>query len=290
MRKKTIVKQRSFRIAKAIVCVLLLLYSVSLIFPTIWAFLLSLKDQIELNYNPTGLPEKWLFSNYVDAFKILAVNTDNGKVYMFGLLANSLWYSIGAAFLGIFVSSMSAYVVAKYEFPGRKFVYGLVLIVMMIPIVGGLPSQYKVYTALGIIDTPFYLIVFANGFGFNFLILHGYFKNLPWSYAESAFIDGAGRITVFFKIMMPQALTTLVALGSLALIGAWNDYSNPLLFLKTYPTLSSGLFIFRMQTQRMLNQPVLYAGILMSVIPVIALFTAFSNKIMDISLGGGLKG
>lgn len=290
MKNKPAVKQRSFRIAKAVVFILLLLYAVSLIFPTIWAFLLSLKGQIELNSNPNGLPQDWLFSNYADAFKILAVETDRGKIHMLGLLINSLWYSIGAAVLGIFVSSMSAYVVAKYSFPGRKFVYGLVLIVMMVPIVGALSSQYKVYTALGIINTPFYLFAFASGLGFNFLVLHGYFKNLPWSYAESAFIDGAGRITVFFKIMMPQALPTLTALGSLALISAWNDYTNPLLFLKDFPTLSSGLFVFRMQTQRMLNMPVLYAGILMSAVPVIILFTAFSNKIMDISLGGGLKG
>lgn len=286
-KNKRISRQRGFRVAKTIMFILLLLYSFSLIFPLIWAFLTSLKSQVEYTtYNMNGLPQDWLFSNYKEAFRVLNVENTN----MIGLIFNSLWYSVGAAFLGILVSSMSSYVVAKYKFPGHKFFYGLVLVVMMIPIVGNLASQFNIYTSLGIINTPFYLLVFAGGMGFNFLILYGYFKSLPWSYAEAAFIDGAGHMKVFFKVMMPQAVPLFTALGALAFISAWNDYSNPLLFLKSFPTLSSGLFVFRMQSQRLLNMPVLFAGVLLSAVPVVALFSVLSGKIMDVSLGGGLKG
>ena len=286
-KNKRVIKQRGFNVAKTVMFLLLLLHSISLVFPLIWAFLTSLKSQVEYTtYNMNGLPQDWLFSNYKEAFRVLNVENTN----MIGMIFNSLWYSVGASFLGILVSSMSSYVVAKYKFPGQKFFYGLVLVVMMIPIVGNLASQFSIYTTLGIINTPFYLLTFAGGMGFNFLILYGYFKSLPWSYAEAAFIDGASHAKVFFKVMMPQAVPLFTALGAIAFISAWNDYSNPLLFLKSFPTLSSGLFVFRMQSQRLLNMPVLYAGVLLSAVPVIALFSVLSSKIMDISLGGGLKG
>lgn len=289
--KKSVIKQRGLRTAKIVVFIVLSLYAFSLVFPVIWAFLTSLKDQIEYStYNVNGLPTQWLFSNYLEAFKILKVQTNIGETNMIGLFINSLWYSFGAALLGVLVSSMAAYVVAKYKFPGGKFFYSLVIVVMMIPIVGNLPSQYRVMTALGIINTPFYILAFASGMGFNFMVLYGYFKNLPWSYAEAAFIDGASHVRVFFKVMIPQAVPLFTALGALALITGWNDYMNPLLFLKDFPTLSSGLYIFRMQQQRVLNMPVLYAGILISAVPVVILFSVFSSKIMDISMGGGLKG
>lgn len=293
MKNKSIKKQRGLKSAKIVVFILLTIYSLSLFYPLLWAFLSSLKDQVEYStYNINGLPQKWLFSNYAKAFKSLRVDVSwkESGVGMFGLFFNSLWFSILGPVLGLSVSAMSAYAVAKYKFPGRNFIYSLVLVVMMIPIVGSLPSQYRIYTALGIINTPFYMVVFMGGLGFNFLILYGYFKNLPWSYAEAAFIDGASHWEVFLKVMMPQAVPLFTALGSLALINCWNDYTSPLLFLKDYPTLSSGLYILRMEKERMLDMPVLYAGILMSAVPVIILFSLFSDKIMDISLGGGLKG
>ena len=293
MKSKSVKNQRGLNRAKVVVFILLLIYSLSLFYPMVWAFLSSLKDQVEYStYNVNGLPQQWMFSNYAKAFESLRVDVSwsESGVGMFGLFFNSLWYSILGPVLGLSVSSMSAYAVAKYKFPGRNFIYSLVLVVMMIPIVGSLPSQYRVYTALGIINTPFYLVVHMGGLGFNFLILYGYFKSLPWSYAEAAFIDGATHWEVFLKVMMPQAVPLFTALGSLALINCWNDYTSPLLFLKDYPTLSSGLYILRMEKERMLDMPVLYAGILMSAIPVIVLFSFFSDKIMDISLGGGLKG
>ncbi|GHU98345.1 ABC transporter permease [Clostridia bacterium] len=284
-------KRKGFRIAKIIVFALLAVHAFSLLFPVAWAFLYSLKSQVEATTgNINALPKQWLFGNYADAFKVLEVVENGIKRSMPVLFLNSLWYSIGAAFLGIFVSSMSAYAVAKYDAPGRKVILNVVIVTMMIPIIGSLPSQYRLFSSLGIINTPFYLLVFAGGLGFNFLILYGYFRNLPWSYAEAAFIDGAGHVGVFFRVMMPQAVPLFTALGALALIGAWNDYTGPLLFLRSYPTLSSGLYILRMMSARVQNMPVLYAGILLSAVPVIVLFAFFSGKIMDISLGGGLKG
>lgn len=280
-------KSKKLKIFEVVLFIILSIYAFSLVIPLVWAFLSALKSQIEYStYNVNGLPEKWLFSNFALAFTELNVNGSN----LFVMIFNSVWYTAGGVLIGMMVSAMVAYVTAKYEFPGRKILYGIALVIMMIPIVGSTPSQYRLYSQLGILDSPAFLVTFASGFGFNFLVLYAYFRSLPWSFAEAAFIDGAGHVKVFFQIMLPQAASTIGALAIVSAITAWNDSGGPLLFLKSYPTLASGLYMFQVMTTRNLNMPVLYAGLLMSAVPMLILFTFFSNKIMDMSLGGGLKG
>ena len=134
------------------------------------------------------------------------------------------------------------------------------------------------------------LLTKAGGFGFNFVVLYSFFKSLPWSYAEAAMIDGAGHFRTFIKVMMPQALGVIMALVLVAFIGQWNDYMFPILFLKDWPTLSSGLYIYQIEQVRSTNYPVLFAGLIISILPVLALYILFQNTLLDMTMSGGLKG
>ena len=279
-------KSKSFLVAKTVVFVIFVLYAFSLIYALGWALMTSFKDQLEYMKNRNGFPGVWHFDNYAAAIKSVSVN-ERG---MLAMLVNSLWYAVGGAVLGTVVSSTVAYVVSKYRFPGRNALYTVALLTMMLPIVGAMPSQYKVYTTLGIINSPLMLLAQAGGFGFNFVVLYSYFKSLPWTYAEAGFLDGASHFTVFVRIMLPQAVSVMGALLVVASIGLWNDYMAPILFLRDYPTLSAGLYVYQMQTMRELNVPVLFAGLLLSVLPVIVLFVCFQNTMMDMTMAGGLKG
>ena len=275
-----------FLITKIIIFTLFALYAFTLIFAMLWAFSASLKSQKEFYDNVNGLPREWLFSNYGTAFKQVSANGHN----MFEMFWNSVWYSCGGALLGVLTSAVTSYVVAKYKFPGRGFIYGVAIVTMMIPIVGSFPSQYKVYTALHIIDTPFLLITKAAGFGFNFMVLYSFFRTLSWTYAEAGFIDGASHFKVFTRIMLPQALPVMGSLFMVQVVQLWNEYMEPNLFLQSYPTLSSGLYIFQLEMTRGINFPVLFAGLIISVIPVIILFVCLQNTMMESMSVGGIKG
>lgn len=280
-------KHKKFSLSRTLIFFAFTFYAISLVYPLVWAFLSSLKESTEyMTHNKMDLPENWLFSNYLRAFEGLNIEGKN----MFDMFFNSIWFTVGGTLAGVGVSCMTAYAVAKYRFPGSKLIYWTAIISMMIPVVGALPSQFKVYTALGIIETPWLLLAFLNGFGFNFLVLHSYFESLPRSYMEAAFIDGAGHFTCFWKVMLPQAKSPIMALSIVSAIGFWNDYNTPLLFLKEYPTLSSGIYMYQVINTRILDMPVLFAGILLTAIPVLILYAFFSNKIMNISLEGGIKG
>lgn len=280
-------KLKRFSFARTIIFIIFLVYAISLIYPLAWAFLSSLKSSVEyMTQNKMALPNLWLFDNYLKAFEGLNIDGKN----MFIMLFNSLWFTIGGTVAGVGVSCMTAYAVARYRFAGSKLIYWTAIITMMIPIVGSLPSQYKVYTALGIIETPWLLLAFMNGFGFNFLVLHSFFESLPRSYMEVSFVDGASHFACFWKVMLPQAKAPIAALSIVSAIGFWNDYTTPLLFLKEYPTLSSGIYMYQVINTRILDMPVLFAGVLMSAVPVLLLYAFFQDKIMNISLEGGIKG
>ena len=285
--KKKKVFSKSFLAVKIVVFVFFAIYAASLIYPIIYAFFTSLKTHAEYKtFNPNGLPQQWLFSNYVEAFTEMQ-KTGYG---VFTMLLNSLWYTLGSTILSVIMSSMTAYVVAKYNFPGKKLIYAVSMFVMMIPIVGAMPSQFRIYTALGIIDSPLIIITFASGLGFNFVVLYSFYQSLSWEYAEAAFVDGASDFRVFIQIMLPQTFSIMLAIGVVASITYWNDYMGPLLFLEHYPTIATGLYLYQARSVQNMNEPVYFAALLMSMIPVIALFVAFQNTLMDMSFGGGLKG
>lgn len=270
-----------------VVFALFALYALSLMLPFIWAFMTTFKTEAEYINNKTYFPKIVDWTNYIDAFKTLSANNTN----MFFMLLNSIWWAVGSTILAVFASTMTAYVIAKYKFFGRQLIYGIALFTMMLPIIGSLPSQYTVYSAIGILDNPLMLISTIGGFGFNFFVLYGFFRSLPWDYVEASFLDGGGHFTTMFKVMLPMAMPVMTSLAVVAFIGVWNDYNTPIIFLENYPTLASGLYLYQSATmQHSVDIPLLFAGVLMSILPVIALFCVFQNSIMNISFGGGLKG
>lgn len=265
-----------------------MLYSLSVLFTIFTVLLESIKgneDRLAHNFLPTTLS----FQNYVNAYYQLV--SDNG-VNIIGMFFNSVWYSVGGALIGVLTATCLAYAVSKYRFFGRRFLQVIAIVVMVIPIVGALPSQYRIYESLNLLNSPMILISFASGFGLNYLVMNASFDNLSWSYAEAAFIDGAGHFKILFQIMLPQVFPVLTALFLVAFIGIWNDYQSPIIFMEELPTLSSGLYYYKASTAHAFmdfDNGVYYAGVSLCLIPIVIIFILFQNTIMDMSLSGGVK-
>ena len=278
--------KKNIGIMRISITVLFVIYSVLVLFPFLWTFLSSLKGQMEyITTNKFALPKDWLFSNYIKAFQVLSAGGKN----MFFMIFNSAWFSIIPSLLSILTSAMMSYVICRYKFVGRNAIYTLALIVTIIPIIGSLPSTYRLYTQLGFYDSPLIILASFTAFGTEFFILYASFKSISWSLAEAAFMDGAGHLKVFFIIMFPQVIAPMSAVGVTEIIARWNDYLTPLVFLKSFPTLSSGLYIYQQESLRQLDYPVLFSGIMICMLPVVVLFFAFQEKLMNLSLGGGIK-
>lgn len=281
-----------------IVWFIFLLYALSFILPTFYIIATSLKDSYDyssdiMNGSLFKLPNinRLDFANYIETLnKMYIFNTYGREIFLYEMFFNSLWYTLGSSIGGALISSFTAYALAKYKFVGRNAIYAVIIFTMTIPIMGSTGSTLKLLSAIGIYNSPLMLLTALGGFGFNFLILYGFFKSLPWSYAEAVFIDGGSHFTAFFRIMLPQARPAMITLIIMAWISAWNDYSSPLLYMPDFPTIASGLYKVQEKAVDIGDLPLYYAGLTLSVIPVIVLFSCCSDTIMKNFTMGGLKG
>lgn len=282
-RRRNVSERTWFIVAFAI----FILYSLLVLLFFGWALKCSLMDLDEFYYNPVAWPTKLHFENYNIAFDVLKYSNTT----FFGMILNSLWFSIGGAALNVFMHCCTGYVFARYEFKGKKLMLSIAIFTMIIPIVGSLPANYKLVCGiLKINNSPLYLITMLGGLGSNLMIMMAFFKSLDKSYAEAAFIDGATDWQVFIKIMIPMAKGPILAIGIMAVISGWNNYTTPILYLDKMPTLASGLYYFNQAIQYVDNKPAYFAGVIMSMIPAMLLFSIFSNRIMGNVVMGGLKG
>ena len=277
-------KKKKTTVARIFVFCFLCLWVVSFALCFSWLALSSLKTNVQYVTDKVGLPKPWMFSNYVDAFVKLEAGDKGAGTMIF----NSLWIVFGTIIIQQLSSNTLAYCLAKYKFPGRDLLYWCSILIMMLPSYGTMASSLKLLDALKMYDTPFYLLQYIGLAGF--LMPYSCYKSLDWAYAEAAFLDGAGHIEIYFKIMLPQMMPVIVAFSVSAFMTGWNDYMTSLVYLPSFPTLSTGLYLFQQENARRMDYPILFAGLILSTLPVIMVFVLTQNTFLEINLDGGLKG
>ncbi len=279
--------------AKIILWVIFVIFSVyafTLIFPFAWMFVNSFKTNQEFFTNVWALPQSFSFRNYTS---VLGYNmqTSAGTFNITHMFLLSVGITLAATVINTLLSTMAAYVIARYKFRGRNLLYSVALFTLIMPIVGTLPAQFRLMQNLGLYNSIIgILILYSGSFGFTFFIMHGYFKNISPTYAEAAFVDGASDFQVFLRIMLPMAKPIMISLAIIYGIGIWNDYITPSIYLKNYPTLAVGI---RYLTQTMVSTGAyaeMFATMIISIVPILAIFIAFRNTIMENMVAGGLKG
>ena len=275
-----------------IVFIIFTVYAISLILPLLWMLMNSFKDGTEyaidvVMADTLRLPTKWKFSNYVEVFSRIVYN----DVTFFGMMLNSLYYIFIGEGLRLFFVAVTGYILSKYTFKGRNAIYAIAIFAMTLPIIGNTAAGVSLRASLGIYNNL--LAVFftagSGAWGFEFLLMYAFFKSVPWDYAEAAFIDGANHYEVFFRIMLPMGMPMLSTLFILAAIGSWNDYTSPMLYFPSFPNLAMGLYQVSGELTRG-DMSVYYAALVITTLPVLIVFTLFSDKIMKNYSVGGLKG
>lgn len=294
IKKNNLLNQKTLaeKIVFGIMFVVFLIWAISFLYAIIWLLANSLKTYN--NYNDDiakglAFPKAggWKFENYMQAFEKLEYNDTK----LFGMFFNSLWTCVVSIGVNMFFSACTGYVLSKYKFKGRNFIYGTAIVCMTLPIFGTGGATYTFYYITGMYDTPMYIIFSALGsFSVRFLMLYSFFKSISWEYAEAVFLDGGNDFTVFFKIMIPVAFPMIMTLFITGFIAQWNSYESLLLYMPSYPTLAVGIYKLSTKFKRDGMLTTYFASMIISMIPVIAIFIAFSDVIMKNFSIGGLKG
>lgn len=285
-------------VIKAVLIAVLAVYSISLVLPLIWTILNSVKDEYSYIANPFGLPDIWMFSNYLEALDYLKVRVVTSKgIFDFGLFQlalNSVIRAVGISVINIFFQTICSYTLARYKFKGNSTVYMAGLVLMLLPIVGSMPSAMMIARTIGTYDNLFLNIVTAPSmiFSLNFLLLYAAHKGVPWTFAEAAFVEGAGHYRVMF-MMQRMVLSTCAVLFVMSFLGIWNDYATPLVWLPSFPNLAYGLYLVQWEATsggEGASTPVLLSTFIIVMIPTIIMYLSAQKLIEKSFVVGGLKG
>lgn len=275
---------------KILVTAGILLFSLSFAFVLVWMLCNSVRQQksyfndVLAFWNLKGAT----FDNYV---RIFTTKYGSAKITMFGMLKNSFILIIVCTALQAIVPVITGYVVARYKTKLGAIAVQLVIISMVVPAIGSTASTYSFMSAIKLKDKWLGIFLMnAGGLGFGMLLYKNYFSSISWEYAESAFLDGAGNLRVFFSIMYPQALPLIVSMAILNVIGLWNDYMTPYLFLNSKPTVALGVYSIQTRAERNGAMPQAFAAMTFMTIFVLIIYAAFSKTIMSSMSVGGLKG
>ena len=277
-------------------CVLSL-FVISLLIPLVWAFVTSFRDYWDFLLNGGwAWPETWVnnYSKVLEYFKAPILD-ENGVQTFVGIpimLVNSILYALGCALCAMTASIVMAYVSSKFNFWFCKIIYAVVIVQMIIPIVGALPSELRMAHAVGLYDSIFGMWLMKSYVqGLYFLVFYAAFKQIPKDYTEAAKLDGAGNFRIMVSIMFPFVKGTISTIILLNFINFWNDYQTPMLFIPSHPTLAYGLYhytnaSFEIETS---NPPLQLAGCMLMAIPLFVIFIVFQKKLLGNLSMGGLK-
>ncbi len=287
------------RVIWGLVGTLAIIYCISLIVPLVWMVYTSFKDTNQWTISTFAWPTSWHPKNYSTVLSMLEVpSKDPNDPYRLGdMLFNSFVYAGISPLLGVFWTTVVAYVMARYRFIGNKFIYNLGILIMMFPIVGNTASEMIFKQKIGLYDN-LYLQIFvppATPFsGMNFMIMYGALKAIPQTYAEAAKIDGANDYTVMFRIIIPMVIPTCAMFYVLGFISLWNAYESFLVWYPSTPNLGYGMWYFQHYAGRggsgAVRPPVVMAGFVICMIPSMILYISSQKLISSKFMVGGLKG
>ena len=264
----------------------------------IWALLTSLKSVFDFYQNPVGFPKKdyggWMFENYETAWNAIGVVIKGERYGVPTMLKNSLLFAIGNGFFSVLTACLASYILAKYKYISWvNSLWILVLITQYMPISSSTAANIAYLHSLNMYDSMIGYWVWSSGtFAGIFLIYYAAWKSVSWSYAEAAFIDGAGHFRAMVQVMWPLTRTIFGVLFLTQFIALWNDYMSPIYYLPSYPSMSYGawLFQFNVENPDVAVAPIQLAGLLTLAFPVFILFMIFKDKMMGSLTIGGLKG
>ena len=254
--------------------------SIIMIFPFVWMFLTSFKTVAEsMQIPPDILPKSWSLDSFKDALNSLPFAA---------LYKNTILLIFWRVVCAVVFSSMAGYAFAKLKFKGKELLFGMVLVQMMLPSQIFIIPQYQMLAKVGLTNTVFALVFPGIVSAFGTFFLRQAYMGIPDEISEAAYLDGCNQWQTFTKVMVPLTTSSMSALAIFTAVFAYGDLMWPLIANTdlNMMTLSSGLATLRGQFST--NFPVLMAGSLLAMIPMIILYLIFQKQLIEgVAMTGG---
>ncbi len=272
-------------IRRALITIGLGVFALSVVLPLVWVLVTSFKSSPEIFASPWSLPSELRWVNYARAWQEAGI----ARCFL-----NSLIVTVATLVILLPIGSMAAYVLARYPFRWSRWVLTAFLGGMMFPIFLAIVPLFLLLRDLNLLDSleGLVLVYVAYSLPFTIFVMTGFFHTLPHELLEAAMIDGCSHVGAFWKVMLPLARPGLIVVGIFNAIGLWNEYPLALVIAvsEDIRTLPLGIANLMMMEHYQSDWGALFAGLVIVMGPVLAVYWAFRDRIHETMVAGALKG
>lgn len=272
-----------FNIFKYVLLILILLF---LLFPIYWMFVSSLKTNMEAyQYPPTFFPQKIVTDAYVSLFTV------NNQFFVYYL--NNCIVSASSALICCIVALFTGYSLSRFKTKWGMIISALLMSTQMFPIISRMISLYSLLGKIGMINTRYGLVlaIVAAQIPFCSILMASFFANVPKALEEAAYIDGAGRSTILFKVITPLIKPGILAVGIYSFLLTWDDYLHAATLIQSdnLRTLSIGISL-RYLGELSYDWSLINCISVVGALPMILLFFFFQKYMVKGLVAGAVKG
>lgn len=266
---------------KVVFYMLLVIGSVVMLLPFLWMLSTSLKTSgATMLLPPEWIPKDITFENFVTVTETMPM----GKFFM-----NSIFVAITSTFFQVLICAMAGYAFARIDFKGREVLFYIYLGTLMVPSQVTLTPLFIIMRTLGWVNTYIALILPGIFSAFGTFLMRQFFKGIPKSLEEAAFVDGAGYISIFFRIILPLSKPVLATLWIFGFMASWNNYLWPLIITSDTSHMTLPLGLASLQGRWTTDWNVLMAGTLISIAPILFVYVFTQKYIIKGMTHTGLK-
>ena len=268
----------------------LILVGIIMIYPLLWMISATFKDNSEIF---AGI-SLWIKHPTLDGYRG-ALNNFGGSINILQAMLNTYSYVIPKVICTVVSACVAAYGFGRFDFPGRKLMFNIMLATLFLPQVVLNVPQYLMYNSFGWINSPFYLplwvpTLFATETYFVYQLVQ-FMRSIPHDLDEAAAIDGCGPVKILYKIIAPMLSPSLVACGLFQFMWSCNDYMGPLLYVQTPSKYPMSIFVkLSMDADSGFNWNRILALSLISIIPQLVVFFCAQDAFIDGISAGAVKG
>jgi multiple sugar transport system permease protein len=277
----TSIKGRAF--GDRVLLALVILLSIIMVAPVLWVIGLSLKENAELMANPNSVFHgPYTLKNYINTI---------GTSSVFQWVLNSIIVSGGLTLGTLILSSLAGYGFARLNFPGRNILFVIVLFGLAVPEQAVLVARHQIFSMLKFHNTYHGLILPGLSASFGVFLMTQYFRAIPKELDEAAMLDNAGRLRIFWKVLLPLTVPAQATLGIFTFLGSWNDYFWPLISATKKDMLTLTVGMASTQTNFAQSEGIgfLMAQAVFAGAPILIIYLFFQKYIVTAVSGAAVR-
>ncbi len=282
-----------FSVSQLFTYIVLIFWGITTVYPFLWVIINSFRLKGEIRSDSFSIPWPWTDSFTLDNYQTAGERSDFANAYV-----NSFVISITVTVFVVLLAGLAAYGLVRYNFRGKKIIYGLVIASMMFPVFSTIIPVFRMEVGWGIASTgnrwasilSVILPQIAGNLSFSIIVLMGFIRSVPIELEESAYLDGCNVFKIYFKIIMPVARPSFATVAIFSFLWSYNDLFTQMFLLRYPHEKTITLLLNEINSQAGVNYGLMAASVVLVVLPVLVVYILLQKNIIKGLTIGAIKG